>query len=363
MKKIVDDIELPSARANSKIADHVRVEKKFLGGVETYVTTSVCASPVAEAHFIKGFKSDINLYKKLIRTLHDNNINAVMVTLPDPADEVNYLEDYEKIAKAVFVDGELDKSGFPPTPKFAVTHSTGGYLLTKLLMDEQNAKTIARRYQSALFAAPYYGTKWHRMPYIGSVGKIYSDYHADKPVGMTWLERTGTSLLERLFSAASGYNDGTEDESILENEDLKALANHKQGLYMDGPTAQLIQDIAEKGFPEIARSFPTFFLTAARDKVCYNPLAVQVANQINGQHFEIKGGHSLLRKTQEGPSFLLDVIKVRLHEMKMEALEKQGASAQRLLPFFPPAPQKNRPTTSHHTPPAHDVADPDMLPA
>lgn len=341
----------------------IRVEKKLLGGVETYVTTSTCENPIAEVHFVKGFKSSPNLYKKLIRTLHDNTINAVMVTLPDPADDVHYLEDYEKITKAVFADGELDKSGYPPTPKFALTHSTGGYLLTKLLMDEQNAKAIAERYQSSLFAAPYYGTKWHRMPYIGRFGRTYSRWNADQPAGMTWLERKGSSLIERMFNSASGYEDGIEHEdNILENDGLKAIANHRQGLYMDTPTAQLVDDIRQRGFPEAARAFPTIFLTATHDKVCHNPLAVEVAENIGGRHFSIRGGHSLLRKTQEGPSFLLDVIKVRLHEMKMEALEKQGVSAQKLLPFFPLAEsQLDSPVVPDYAAPAHEIADPDML--
>lgn len=357
MKQTFSDNYSPSSipKVNKRDATKVNkgndivIEKRLLGGVETHITTCTCKNPIAEVHLGKGFKSDPKYYKRLIKTLHENNINVVMITLPDPEDDINYLEDYEKIAKAVFVDGELDKSGFPPTPKFAVTHSTNGFLLTKLLMDEKNAKTIAERYQSGLFAAPYYGSKWHRIPYIGRFGRAYSNYHSDKAVGMTWLERNGAKIYDRLFNKASGYDDGVEEDDIELSEDKKAWANHLQGIYMDGPTSQLLQQIRDKGFPDTAKKFPTIFLTGTQDKVCHNPSIIEVAQHLGARHFSIRGGHSMLRKTKEAPSFLLDIIKVRLYEMKMEAFEKQAAQAQRLLPFYPAASGIN--VVTHNAPP------------
>lgn len=315
------------------------VKKRSLDGIKTYVTEMTCENPIAEIHFIKGFKSHPKYYEDFLKTMHDNGINVVMVTLPDPGDNIDYLEDYEKIAKALLIDGALDRSGYPPTPKFIVTHSTGGYLLTKQLMDEQKAASIHERYQGAYFAAPYYGSKYHRMRGIAPLGRLYSRVFADSAVGTTWLERKGSILLDRLFNQAADPIEVMQN-GIEEDEDLKAIANHRQGLYMDGPTRALINEIEAHGFPDAAKSFPTLFLTGTTDNVCLNSLTEKVAGAIGGLHVSVQGGHSLLRKTQEAPSLLMDYIRTRLHQMKMDAIQEQCANAQKLLPFYPPEGKK-----------------------
>ena len=77
--------------------EHCPVQYASLGGVTTLVTAIECDNPIAEIHFIKGFKSSPLLYEDLMEDLMENNINIILVSLPNPLDEIDFFEDYEKI--------------------------------------------------------------------------------------------------------------------------------------------------------------------------------------------------------------------------------------------------------------------------
>ncbi len=268
------------------------VRNMRIGEVETRITVVTCPNPVAELHFIKGFKSNPILYAALIDELIQSNINVILVSLPDPLDETHFFEDYEKIAKAVYVEGALDKISPNNPPLIAANHSTGGFLLTKLLMDESNAQKIHDRYEGIVFASPFYGSLYHRHRIFAPISHLYSRLVSDKAIGTTWLER-------QFYKAAT----------LEPDDDEKSFANHRQALYMDGPTRDLMQDIHYDGFPEIARKIPSVFLIGRNDKVSYNVLTNEVAEKLQSNVYLLDGGHSQVRKTPQGREFLIDFIK------------------------------------------------------
>lgn len=268
---------------------------KNIGGVDTIVTTAEAKNAFATLHFLKGFKSSPYLYEDLMHALTDHGINVVLISLPDPEDEIDFLEDYEQIARAVYIDGELDYLHDPELPMIAANHSIGGFLFTKFLMDEENAKAISERYESAFLASPFYGSKYHRIPVLKTLTYLYSIFNASAHVGTTWLER------QFLHAANDNYSEGK-----------KALANHRQALYMDVPTNELVNEIRLKGFPEISQKFPVVFHTAAYDQVSFNALTTEVASHLNSKLISSLGGHSHIRETEAGQRLLiyeiLDVI-------------------------------------------------------
>ncbi|MFP4313475.1 MAG: hypothetical protein ACLFR0_04015 [Alphaproteobacteria bacterium] len=257
-----------------------------VGGVDTIVTKAQAKNPYATVQFIKGFKSSPYLYEELMHTLTDHGINVTLVSLPDPEDEIDFLDDYEHIAKAVYVDGELDHLHNENLPLIAASHSIGGFLMTKLLTEEDSAQKINERYESAFLASPFYGSKYHRIPVIKTFAFLYSTFNGHAYVGTTWLER-------QFLNAA---NDTKEGE--------KALANHKQALYMDVPTHNLIQDIRTNGFPDIARELPITFHLSSHDQVSFNALAKEISGHLNSKVIESIGGHSHIRATEAGRRLL-----------------------------------------------------------
>lgn len=271
----------------------LKVRPLQVGGVETLVTTATCPDPIAELHFIKGFKSSPDLYSDLIRQLIENRINIVLVTLPDPSEDIHFLEDYEKIARGVYIDGALDTVTPGNPPKIAANHSTGGFLLTKLLMDQGDAYLFRERYQGTFCAAPFYGTPYYRIGILSSLTRLYSHLAANKTVGTTWLER-------------QFHNAATLDD------DPRSYANHKQALYMDSPTKALIERIRKDGFPDAAKDIPALFLAGRQDNVSHNGLVREVAKAM-GANFQMQsGGHSQIRQSIEARHLLIDYIKTQI---------------------------------------------------
>lgn len=288
------------ARGAKKAFQHCPTQYATLGGVDTLITAVECENPIAEVHFVKGFKSSPFLYEQLLEELAENNINVVLVTLPDPLDEIDYLEDYEKLVKAVYIDGELDGLTNTSAPRFASNHSTGGFLLTKLLMDEDNAKSFKSRYESALFASPFYGSAYHSTGLFAPLAKLYSRIFSERAVGTTWLER-------QFYKAA------TATQSY---EEMKEIANHRQALYMNGPTKELMENVRARGFPEALKSMPISFVLGRQDQVSYNLHSHEVANAMSAEVHTLEGGHSQHRKRKFGRDFIVNNIKSHVHEMQ-----------------------------------------------
>lgn len=253
-----------------------------LGGVETMVTVAEAKDPVATIHFLKGFKSHPVLYKKFLEDMTQAGINVVLVTLPDPGEQTDYMEDYEKIAQAVYVDGEVDSLLNDKLPRIAASHSTGSFLKMKLLTQDDEAKAMTERYDSTFSAAPFFGNKYHRLILFGHLARLYSSLQKHVPVGTTWLERQ--------FSNAAG----------TDPKEIKMLANHRQALYMDKPTKALMNHIRANGFSEYAKNIRHTFMLGHQDMVSYNALSREVAKHLGAKVAMMEGGHSMVRKRESG---------------------------------------------------------------
>lgn len=291
------------SRGTKKTFQHCPTQYATLGGIETLVTAVECENPIMTAHFVKGFKSSPFLYEQLLEDLVENNINVILVTLPDPLDEIDFFKDYEKLAKAVYIDGELDNYIESNAPLFAANHSTGGFLLTKLLMDEDNAETFKQRYEGALFASPFYGSAYHRSGILAPVAKLYSRIFSESAVGTTWLERQ--------FLKATN---ATQSE-----EDMKEIANHRQALYMNGPTKKLMDDIRKTGFPDTIKDMPISFVLGRQDQVSYNLLSHEVAGALHADIRTLEGGHSQHRKRKFARDFIINHITSHTQDIQTPA--------------------------------------------
>lgn len=271
------------------------IETKILGGAETVVTFAEAEDPVATLHFVKGFKSDPKHYKDFLDDMVSKNINVVLVTLPDPLEEIDFYEEYEYIAEAVYLGGELDYLTDPNLPLIAGNHSTGGFLLTKLLTSPLLAQEFSERYDANALIAPFYGSRYHSDNYIGPLAKLYSKIFGNKLVGTTWLER-------QFYKAAA--NDNQEED--------KMLANHRQALYMMGPTQKLMKEIRKNGLPESLHDMQTKFFLSLDDQVSHNLLSAEVAAEMQADIVPLDGTHSHVRETAHGRSifadFILDVV-------------------------------------------------------
>lgn len=207
--------------------------------------------------------------------------------------------------KAVYVDGELDGLTKSHAPLVAANHSTGGFLLTKLLMDEKHAKTFTDRYESALFASPFYGSAYHRAGVLAPLAKLYSRIFSEHAVGTTWLERQ----FSKAANATQSY------------EDMKEIANHRQALYMNGPTQKLMEDIRTKGFPDVIKAMPKSFVLGRQDAVSYNLLSYEVASTMNAKATTLEGGHSQHRKRKTARDFIINQIKSHV-----QGIQQPGAA-------------------------------------
>ena len=277
------------------------IKTKILGGVETLVTFAEAENPVATLHFVKGFKSSPELYKEFLDDMVSKGINVVLVTLPDPYEEVDFFEEYEFIAEAVYLGGELDYLTDPDLPRIAANHSTGGFLLTKLLSSEIEAEVFNERYDGSAYVAPFYGSRYHRASYLGPLATLYSYLAGDRLVGTTWLER-------QFYKAAA--NDNEEEE--------KMVANHRQALYMDRPTRRLMNDIRKNGMPDAVMEKPSKFFLSMNDQVSYNVLATEVAREMGANIKLLDGSHSHVRQTQNGRDALSDFVLDVADEVMLE---------------------------------------------
>lgn len=267
------------------------IKTKVLGGVETLVTFGEAENPVATVHFVKGFKSSPYLYKDFMDEMVANGINVILVTLPDPEHDLDFFEEYEYIAEAVYLGGELDYLTDPELPLIAANHSTGGYLLTKLLTSDLQAEVFNDRYDASAYVAPFYGSRYHNTDYLGPLAKLYSRIFGSRLVGTTWLER-------QFYKAAA--NDNSEED--------KMLANHMQALYMHGPTQALMKTIRDKGLPSISKDMPSKFFLSLDDQVSYNVLAAEVAAEMYADIVPLDGTHSHIRETAHGRAIFADYI-------------------------------------------------------
>ncbi len=257
-----------------------------LGGIETMVTVAEAENPVATIHFVKGFKSHPVYYKELLDDMTAAGINVVLVTLPDPGEHVDFIEEYEGLVHAVYAEGALDHLVDDTVPRIAAGHSTGAFLFAKMLTKDVLAKTISERYESSFSAAPFFGSKHHNRPLLGRLARLYSTLFADTPVGNTWMER----LLSK--------------SELADRKDIKMLANHRQALYMDQPTQEFMKHIREHGFSKHARDIDHKFVLGMRDDVSHNGLSREVAQMLDARVIELVGGHSTVRKRPAGRNLL-----------------------------------------------------------
>ncbi len=283
----------------------MKIREVTLGGHKTLFSVLKADEPVATLHFIKGFKSSPEYYADFMRDMADSGFNVVLVTLPDPGDDVDFMESYEDIMRAVCVDGALDKvAGGDNLPRVLGSHSTAGFIKSKFLLDPVDARKIASRYQGAVFAAPFYGNPLYRLKFIRPLTHAYSKAAGKIAVGTTWLERQ--------FVRAN-------DNDLSEGE--KAIANHHQAVYMDGPTKAFMDDLqsGRRFYTEDAHAFPTKFMLADGDKVGFNSLSRAVAGQLNAEVVPVRGSHSEHRKTLEGRAMFAHL----LHRVLKEGLSRK----------------------------------------
>lgn len=285
-----------------------------VGGVDTIVTKAESDEAFATVHLIKGFKSSPYLYKDLMETLTDHGINVVLISLPDPEDEIDFMDEYEHIAKAVYIDGELDYLHDENLPKIAASHSIGGFLITKLLTEADHAQKIKDRYESMFFASPFYGSKYHSIPLVRAFAYLYSVFNANAHVGTTWLER------QFIHAANDNFNEGD-----------KALANHKQALYMNTPTNELINKIRDNGLPDVVRDIPATFHMASFDQVSFNALTTEIAKHFNSKLISSQGGHSHIRETDAGRRILAyEILDVIQRKYLSQALKQDDAEVNQM---------------------------------
>ena len=288
------------------------IHRMRVGNVDTTVTVAKAENPVATIHLLKGFKSSPLIYKNLLDEAVLAGINVVMVTLPDPDDQADFMDDYDAIANAFFNKGELDSMVPENLPVIAATHSTGGFLLTRILMNDEAAATIKDRYASLYNSAAFFGNKHYR-GIRRQFSIALSGLNGDTPVGETALEKAVLTL--------RGIFDSETKDMLQKYKAMKAVVNHKQALYMDAPTRDLLIQSKQSGFPEISTQIPVTFVLLEGDKVSDNTSTKKIANALGADIETMEGTHGTIWRSKRGHHHLIAHVKSTLESMNARPLQ------------------------------------------
>lgn len=250
------------------------------------IFVSKAESPIASIHFVSGFKTDVNNYYRIARRFADIGIESILCPLRDPGYDIDFDAEYNELAKAVYVKGKLDQFTTPNIPIFAGNHSTGGFLFTKLLSQENSAAIIAQRYKGFFMEAPFYGSWFHRHPLVAPAAKAISRRNANELVGNTGIE---ISLMKR-------FNEELHEKLA----EFKANVTHEQALYFEHITSAFLNSIKETEFPTTIKNMPSLMVLGNNDDYGWNKLSEEIATRINTPIIPVNAGHRVLFKSDEG---------------------------------------------------------------
>lgn len=288
-----------------------------VGGVSTMVTLAEAqnADPAAPTiHFIKGFKSHPAFYKILLDDLTEAGINVVLVTLPDPGHDVDFMDHYEDLVEAVILDGVLDPLTSSHGPRIAAGHSTGAFLIAKILQDsEADAKQFGTRYEGAYLASPFFGNRFTRWPLGRLLTRMLEKFAGvEAHVGSTWIEQ-------------ALRKEELEDEPDIGDKEIKMFANYRQSRYMAGPTSDFMKKLGQEGFNKTAKALNIVFALGKHDQIGMNKLSKQVAKALKAKVRNHDGGHSFIRKTKEGRKGLVKYVqKIQAAHIKHQPANDRG---------------------------------------
>ena len=227
-----------------------------------------------EVDFLKGFKSQIESYEPRIQALadifcHDTRVQGY----EHPDDALLFLPEYREKARKFFCESVRGPKG--QTARNATAHSLGGFLLLEILTDPDLAKEFVDTYNpdGIVLFNPFIGNKHYE------------------------------SLWKRWYSAAFGKNSAvgcTAVEQIIpscrkikQEEDMKYLPTHMQGLYLHDVTTMLIERIERQGgLADCARDIPILIIGGEYDPVCDNNKIKSLAKFIGAEYKEFATGHN-----------------------------------------------------------------------
>lgn len=261
--------------------------------------------------------SGLNTHKIIdsrdVDKLNKAGISLVWMSLPHIDDNKPLLESYLPLAESFFTSRSSPAHALMigDSPRYALTHSTGGQLFFHLLHDKNVNKKLANIYAGAVHISPYFDTAHASERFSPKIMRMAFEYYMARKPHHAPTERT----VSKFYMALSNYD--RIKNSLIKGQEhgrhlVKAFDLHArikttcgQILELSGHGQRLTS--AEHFNIAAAKKIPSIFIIGARDHFACPRTAVYVGKMIDADIMIAQHGfHSPLR---EEPSLLDKVIK------------------------------------------------------
>ena len=248
---------------------------------------------LATVSFLLGFKSTSDYYTHILEKLNAAGFSVLACHYPDPGNSRNYMDKYEALTREFLGADAADLPGRSKGPQVLFAHSMGAYFVTRLLLEQESAAAILKRYSGAVFSYPFYTAPFARKPSMREGFRLASLFLSNtaQPLPDTVSDLHGLRE-ETHFTGTYGY------------------PTHRQILYMtDHGRAFLAGFESRIREKEDSPRIPLAFFMGRRDFVA-DPLAgYRVASALGGETHFSDTEHNTLLESEKMTARIIGILR------------------------------------------------------
>lgn len=310
-----------SCPASHTIPDHWEFLDYAPAGIQTGCIRAHAEGgpPESKITFITGFKPDILMYNNpQIRALQRSGVEVDILPLPDPGNQIGYLQDNKKIVRKLLGESPPPGGIKEGIPNYIFAHSLGGRATLANMLDEDFADHINRNYAGGIFIAPH-TTSPYRESAISGLYNFYCKLYFDRTYGEAPFDR----LYEYKDQIADKFAQVVESFKSKKNEPLieaakkvhnpitseNTVITHGQILYSNNEGEILDRRIEKDGVPLAAQEFPMAFLAGSRDFVSSKHSIKRNAHHFNARYHEFDCYHHPFFESRDARHIILETLK------------------------------------------------------